>query len=175
MPSKKLSGNLSPVTSNCNFLSSCFYSLCPVHLQLIAIVLSRCQKASEAFRVYVSSFTCLFFYFWPMVFQIPLLGTFLCGQTQKIPLADQTFGAIENQVVRTPRALAGTVLTPTEPQGCSRQQKEIIKTRRKQLFWNVILQECCYLSSLRKLRPPFQQEGGLAENSSGVIFQLQEL
>lgn len=40
---------------------------------------------------------------------------------------------------------------------------------------HVKLQECCYLSSLRKLHPPFQKEGGLAENSSSVIFQLQKL
>lgn len=57
------------LTSNCHFLSSCFYSLCPVHLQLVGIVLCRCQKASEAFRAYVSFLTHLFSVFDPWFFK----------------------------------------------------------------------------------------------------------
>lgn len=136
-PFQRIVWQLVPITGNCHFLSSCFYSLCPLHLQLTGIVLCRCQKASEPFRAYVFSPTCVFC-IWPTVFQIPLLSTFfLCAQTQKIPLADQTFGAIENQVLKMPCALVGTVLTPVEPWGCSRQQKEIINTGRKPTFWNM--------------------------------------
>lgn len=62
---QKKSGNLSLVTSNYHVLSSCFYSLCPVRVQLIGIVLCRCQKASETFSAYVSSLTCVFCIFDP--------------------------------------------------------------------------------------------------------------
>ena len=41
---------------------------------------------------------------------------------------------------------------------------------KREMLW-----ECLYPSSLRKLHPPFQQEGGLTGNSLGLIFQLQKL
>lgn len=55
-----------------------------------------------------------------MVFQIPLLGTSLCAQTQKIPLADKTFGAIENQVnpgIKNALCLSRNSFDPNEATG----------------------------------------------------------
>lgn len=62
---QKESGNLSPITSNCHVLSSCFYSLCPVCVQLIGTVLCRCQKVSETFSAYISSLARVFCIFDP--------------------------------------------------------------------------------------------------------------
>lgn len=100
---------------------------------------------------------------------------FVCPDTEKSP-GWLDFWSNWKSSIKNARCLSRNSFDPNgAPLGCSRQQKEIIKTRRKQVLWNVILQECSYPSSLRKLHPPFQQEGGLAENSTGVIFQFQKL
>lgn len=111
-----------------------------------------------------------------MVFQIPLLGTFLRAQTWKIPLADQTLGVIEKSRIKNALCLSRNSFDPSGATGLFQAAEGNHKDQKEaSALKHVVLHECCYLSSLRKLHPPFQQEGGLAENSSGVIFQLQKL
>lgn len=76
---QKKSGNLSRITSNCHVLS-CFYSLCPVHVQLIGIALCTCRKAAET--SVLMSLTCVL-HIWPMLYQITLLGTSVCAHRQR--------------------------------------------------------------------------------------------
>lgn len=100
---------------------------------------------------------------------------FVCPDTENSP-GSPDFWSNWKSSIKNALCLSRNSSDPSGATGLFQAAEGNHKDQKKaSVSKHVILQECFYLSSLRKLHPPFQQEGGLAENSSGVIFQLQKL